>query len=184
MLKRNLKIDIVHVPFEGGGENVTALLGGHVDMSIVGLTPIQGQIASGKARLLAVSSPKRFPNMPQVPTLVEKGYMKSAIGTALGLAGPRGLSPAIVSQWDAAIQKTLQDQKIVSAVESLAGIVIDYQSGEAYKRICWTTMPSTRRLLRLGPNRRHRGRHIGLPRVRCSSAAGEGRMQDRIREAL
>jgi tripartite-type tricarboxylate transporter receptor subunit TctC len=134
VLKRNLKIDIVHVPFEGGGENVTALLGGHVDMSIVGLTPIQGQIASGKARLLAVSSPKRFPTMPQVPTLVEKGYMKSAIGTALGLAGPRGISPAIVSQWDAAIQKTLQDQKIVSAVENLAGIVIDYQSGEAYKK--------------------------------------------------
>jgi tripartite-type tricarboxylate transporter receptor subunit TctC len=134
VLKRNLKIDIIHVPFEGGGENVTALLGGHVDMSIVGLTPIQGQIASGQARLLAVSASKRFPTMPQVPTLREKGYMKTAIATALGLGGPKGLPPAIVRQWDAAIQKTLKEPKVIAAVEKLAGIVIDYQPGEEYKK--------------------------------------------------
>ena len=134
VLKRNAKIDIVPVPFESGGEIVTNLLGGHVDMAIVGLTPIQGQVDSGKARLLAVSAPKRFPTMPQVPTIVEKGYMKSALATALGLAGPKGLSPTIVSQWDAAIQKTLKDPKVITAVEKLAGIVIDYQKGEGYRK--------------------------------------------------
>ena len=59
---------------------------------------------------------------------------KSAIGTALGLAGPKGLPPAIVGQWNEAIKKTLQYPKIVSTVEKLAGIVIDYPSGEADKK--------------------------------------------------
>jgi tripartite-type tricarboxylate transporter receptor subunit TctC len=134
VFNRDAKIDISYVPFDSGGETVTNLLGGHTDLAVVSLPSIKSQVLAGKARILAVCSPKRLPDFPELPTMGEKGYKKSSIATGVGLAGPKGLASAIVSKWEEAIEKTLKDPKVIAIIEKLGGVVVDFKSGEDYKK--------------------------------------------------
>jgi tripartite-type tricarboxylate transporter receptor subunit TctC len=134
VFNRDANVDITYIPFDGGGEVVTNLLGGHTDFAIASLPSIKSHVSSGKARLLAVCSPKRLPSFPEIPTLAEKGYKKSSFATALGLGGPKGLAPAIVSKWEESIEKTLKDPKVIAIIEKIDGVVIDFKSGEDYRK--------------------------------------------------
>jgi tripartite-type tricarboxylate transporter receptor subunit TctC len=134
VFNRDAAIEIGAVPFDSGGETVINLLGGQTDLCVVSLSAIKSQVVGGKARLLGFCSPKRISEFPQVPTLGEKGYKKSSIATGVGLAGPKGVPPAIVSKWEEAIGKTLRDPKGIAIIEKLGGAVIDYKSGEEYKK--------------------------------------------------
>ncbi len=134
VFKREANVDIAYIPFDGGGEVVTNLLGGHTDFAVTSLPSVKAQIDSGGVRILAACSPKRIPSLPAVPTLAEKGYKKSSFSTTLGLAGPKGLDPAIVSQWERALDKTLKDAKVIAIVEKIEGVVIDFKGGEDYKK--------------------------------------------------
>jgi tripartite-type tricarboxylate transporter receptor subunit TctC len=138
VFSRDAKVEISPVPFDGGGEIVTNLLGGHVDVAFASLPSVKSQLAAGKFRMLTVCAPRRLPTFPDIPTISEKGYKKSSIGTALGLAGPKGLSPAIVTKWEEAMEKVSKDPKVIAAVEKLEGIVIDYKTGEDYKKELFT----------------------------------------------
>ncbi len=140
VLNRDAKIEIIPIPFEGGGEIVTNLLGGHTDLCVASMSAVKSQVLSGKVRILAVCSPKRLPDFPDVPTIGEKGYKKSSIATGIGLAGPKGLPPAIVSRWTEAVDKTLKDPKAIATIEKLGGLVIDFKTGEDYKKELMTDL--------------------------------------------
>jgi putative tricarboxylic transport membrane protein len=66
-------LEIVYVPFHGGGEALAALLGGHVDVGPLDVSEIVGQIEAGEVRVLAVLSEERLPGFPDLPTAVEQG---------------------------------------------------------------------------------------------------------------
>jgi tripartite-type tricarboxylate transporter receptor subunit TctC len=134
VFNRDAKIEIVPIPFDSGGESITNLLGGHTDLCVNSLPSTKPHILAGKARLLAMCSPKRISDFPEVPTMTEKGYKKSSIATGVGLAGPKGLASTIVSQWEEATDRTLKDPKVIAIIEKLGGVVIDFKSGEAYKK--------------------------------------------------
>jgi tripartite-type tricarboxylate transporter receptor subunit TctC len=134
MFNRDAKIEITPVPFSGGGECVPALLGGHVDMTVLSMAPVKMHVLSGKVRPLALFSPKRFADFPQIPTVAEKGYKTSNITTGIGLGGPKGLSPAIVKKWQDALDKTMKDPKVIQIVDKLEGFIIDFKPGEAYRK--------------------------------------------------
>ena len=134
MLKKDAKIDLTPVPFGGGGEGLTNLLGGHIDLIVLSITPVKALYLAGKVRILALFSPKRRPDFPEIPTVAEKGYRASNITTGIGLAGPKGLPSAIVKTWAEAVEKTMKDPKVVKLVDNLEGIVIDYKRGEEYKK--------------------------------------------------
>ncbi len=131
---RDAKIDITPVPFDSGGESATNLLGGHTDLAVLSPPSLKSHVVAGTARMLVVCSPKRLPDFPDIPTMTEKGYPKSSIATGVGLAGPSGLSPAIVSKWEGALDRTLKDPKVIAIVEKLGGVVVDFKSGEGYKK--------------------------------------------------
>lgn len=131
---RDAKMEISPIPFDSGGESVTNLLGGHTDLTVVSLPSLKSHVLSGKARILAFCSPKRIKDFPDVPTLAEVGYKASSIATGVGLAGPKGLPPAVVKSWQEAISKTLKDPKVIETIEKLGGAVVDYKSGEDYKK--------------------------------------------------
>jgi tripartite-type tricarboxylate transporter receptor subunit TctC len=133
VFNRDAKVEITYIPFDGGGEVTTNLLGGHTDFAVASLPPIKAHVLSGKVRLLAVCSPKRFPNFPDIQTLAEKGYKKSSFATALGLGGPKGLAPAIVRRWEEAIDKTLKDPSVIATIEKIEGVAVDFKRGEDYK---------------------------------------------------
>ena len=134
VFNRDAKIEITPVPFDSGGESVTNLLGGHTDLCISALPSLKSHVLAGKARILAFCSPKRLSDFPDIPTLGEKGYRKASIATGVGLAGPKGLAPAIASKWEDAMDRTMKDPKVIAVIEKLGGVVIDFKSGEGYKK--------------------------------------------------
>jgi len=127
-------VEINSVPFDSGGETVVNLVGGHTDLCIVSVSALKAQLDAGKARILAVCSPKRIPGFPDVPTLAEKGFKKSSIATGVGLAGPKGLDPAVVDKWETAISATLKDPNVIAVIEKLGGCFVDFKNGEEYKK--------------------------------------------------
>ncbi len=149
---RDAKLDVAWVPFDGGGEVVASILGGHVDFALPSISVISPHLDSGKVRMLALASPKRLSQYSNVPTLAEKGYPKASFAVALGLGGPKGLPPAIVAKLQKAMDTTLKDPKVIAALGKIPGIVIDFKTGEDYykelmanagvfKEIAATTQP-------------------------------------------
>lgn len=154
VFNRDAKVDISYVPFDSGGETVTNLLGGHTDLAVVSMPSVKSQIVAGKARILAVCSPKRLPDFPEFPTMGEKGYKISSIATGVGLAGPKGLAPAIVSKWEGAIETTLKDPKVIAIIEKLGGVVVDFKSGEGYKKELMADLATFREVLPTLPGKK------------------------------
>jgi tripartite-type tricarboxylate transporter receptor subunit TctC len=84
----------------------------------------------------------------------EKGYKISSIATGVGLAGPKGLAPAIVSKWEEAAEKTIKDPKVIPIIEKLGGVVIDFKSGEGYKKELLADMSTFREVLPTLPGKK------------------------------
>jgi tripartite-type tricarboxylate transporter receptor subunit TctC len=66
--------------------------------------------------------------------VAEKGYKTSNIATGVGLAGPKGLPPAVVKKWEDGIEKSMKDPKVVAIIDKLEGLVIDFKKGEGYRK--------------------------------------------------
>ena len=98
LLKKMAGIDIVHVPYKGGGPAVQDLVGGHVPMGVLGSTPLIPHHKSGRIRILAFTSKERFAPMPEVPTLHESGFAGFDTGQWLGLLVPRGTPDDIIQK--------------------------------------------------------------------------------------
>ena len=133
MLNVDAKVEIAAVPFGGGGELVPNLLGGHVDLGFISVSPIKSQISAGKMRILAVLSTTRLTDYPQVPTTFEKGYSRTIISTGIGLLGPKGLSPIVVKKWEEVTEATMKDPKIVATLVKL-DYLIDFKRGDDFKK--------------------------------------------------
>lgn len=102
------KVDMTKVrlvAFTSTGEGVTALLGGHVDVLSGGTVQIAPHVASGRMRLLAVSSTKRLPGpLAAAPTWPEQGY-KGVLENWRGVIGARGITPQQIAYWDGVFGK-------------------------------------------------------------------------------
>ncbi len=111
-------VDMLHVPFKGTGEAMAALLSGDVDLTFSSTGSAVPQVKGGKLILLAVGSPKRLPDYPNVPAVAETlpGY---DISTWYGLAGPKGLPPAIVERIYTEVQSILKDPAVVKRFDEL-----------------------------------------------------------------
>ncbi|MEW6623394.1 MAG: tripartite tricarboxylate transporter substrate-binding protein [Bacillota bacterium] len=88
LLEEKAGIKLTHVPFNGAAPAVTDLVGGHIQAVSVSPAEVQGQVQAGELKILAVMSPERNPNFPDVPTFKELGY-DITFGTWRGLAVPK-----------------------------------------------------------------------------------------------
>ena len=113
MHKAGVNMKQVRMPaFKGGGETVTAVLGGHADALITSVSTSVPHVEGGKMRAIAVSSTQRLGGvMASVPTWQELGYQSS--GSWKGLVGPKGLTPAQIAFWEDVMRKTAQSDEIV-----------------------------------------------------------------------
>lgn len=93
-----------HIPFQGSGPAITALLGGHVDMASTAIAPAQAHLKAGTLRALAVFSESRLKAFPDVPTLKEMGYNIGS-PTLYGIAAPKGTPREVVDALYAAAKK-------------------------------------------------------------------------------
>lgn len=96
---------LMHVPYRGSGPAITDLLGGQIDMVIETLPALLPQVASGKIRLLGVTTAKRATALPDLPTLMEQGVKDYSVATAYALLAPAGTPPDLVDKLSAGMQK-------------------------------------------------------------------------------
>lgn len=96
-----------HIPYNGAGEVIPALLGKHADFSLMGPGEAIGQLKAGQLRALGIMADTRIESLPEVATLKELGH-DVVSGTWRGIAVPKGTSPKIVAALDAAIKKSVE----------------------------------------------------------------------------
>jgi tripartite-type tricarboxylate transporter receptor subunit TctC len=109
----------VHVPFAGLAPALTALLGGNVQFMITSTGAATPHIASGKLRPLAITSLKRSPRLPDVPTMAELGYPGFEVLAWCGLATPAGTPSDIVTRWNELANDAMNDPKVRNQILTL-----------------------------------------------------------------
>jgi tripartite-type tricarboxylate transporter receptor subunit TctC len=98
LLKNLAQVDIVAIPYKGGGPAMNDLLGGQIPMSFNNGPESVGQISAGTVRALGVTTAKRAPFLPDVPTMAEAGVPRYDTGVWWGLVGPAAMPANIVAQ--------------------------------------------------------------------------------------
>jgi tripartite-type tricarboxylate transporter receptor subunit TctC len=107
LFKSMAGIDIVHVPYKGGAASSADLAGGQVQLVITNLPEQVAYIRSGRTRALGVSTPRRSPQFPDVPTIAESGLAGYEVTVWYGLCGPGGMPGALVEKMNADLQKAV-----------------------------------------------------------------------------
>lgn len=129
-IKSALGLDLLHVPYKGSGQSVPAFVAGEVQVVFASLPALLAHVKAGKAKLLAVTSPKRSSQTPDVPAVSEfiPGY---DFVTGMGLLGPVGTPPAIIARLTGEVAKVMQKPDLAAR---LVGLGIEAVGGtpEAY----------------------------------------------------
>lgn len=112
MLKSMTGVDVIHVPYKGGGPAITALLGGEVQLAFGNIPAARPHLQSGRLKALAVASAKRTSMMPQVPTLIESGLPEFQYTTWYAFFVPVRTPRAIVDFVNAELGRALADRGI------------------------------------------------------------------------
>ena len=105
-------IDTVHVPYKGGGPVSAALIAGEVQWTIVPAAAVATQVRAGRLRALAVSTAKRSPLLPELPTIAEAGVPGYEYNAWNGAFAPRGTPQPVIRAVHAALQKALAEAEI------------------------------------------------------------------------
>src|SRR5437899_1607892 len=116
LFKTQAGLDITYIPYKGSASSVNDLLGGQTHFTIDGMLILIPQVKAGKLRALAVARPERWPDLPDVPTLVESGYPDFIIDAWTGVMAPKGTPPQIVARLNAVINDGLKTEEIKTAL--------------------------------------------------------------------
>lgn len=123
-LKLMAGINMIHVPYNGSGPAMTALLGGHVDMFFVNMQSATPMVKSGKLRPIAVTSPKRHDAAPAVPTVAESGYPQFDAGnTWYGLLAPAGLPADVAQRLYSDSARVVQIRQVAEQLENVGATI-------------------------------------------------------------
>jgi tripartite-type tricarboxylate transporter receptor subunit TctC len=107
-----IQTDVLTVPYKGTGPAMNDLLGGQVDFMCDQTTNTTGQIKGGKVKVYGVTSAKRVPSLPDVPTLAEMGVKGAEVSIWHALYAPKGTPKPVVDRLVAAMQEALKDQGV------------------------------------------------------------------------
>ena len=112
-LKRDKGADWVRVPFRGGGEAVTGILGGSTPIGLIALGNVTSYIKAGKMDALVLVNNKRTPLLPNVPTLEDIGYKGAPSQTWYGLFAPAGTPKEVIDRINAEVRSVFADKAFV-----------------------------------------------------------------------
>jgi tripartite-type tricarboxylate transporter receptor subunit TctC len=119
--KSRAGIEVIHVPYRGGGPSIQDVVAGHIQFTFEGISVLLPLIQSGQLRALAVTSPKRSPLLPDVPTMIESGFPNFATSAWTGLLAPAGTPPDVIAKLNGAVNQALQSAEMKAALDRLAG---------------------------------------------------------------
>jgi tripartite-type tricarboxylate transporter receptor subunit TctC len=119
LFKQMAGIEAVHVPFNGSPPAVTATIQDETQMIFAVMQPLQAQIQAGKLRALAVTTAKRFPLLPDYPTIAESGYPGFEALAWNGVLVPAGTPKAIIARLNAEMNAILKEPDVVQKLHAL-----------------------------------------------------------------
>jgi len=130
-LARLAGFEAVHVPFKGGADVTTAMLGGHVMVNVNSVPSIVQHVEAGKARFLAIFNKERHPKLSVVQTAKEQGY-DIVYSAPYGLVGPRNMPSEVVKRLHDAFKVALNDPSTQALLVNTLYDHIEYRSTEDY----------------------------------------------------
>jgi len=136
MFKQLTGTSIVHVPYKGSGDAIKDLLAGVVAMNFDTMPPVMPHVQAGKLRGLAISTPRRLSQLPEVPTFAEEGITGFDVANWYGVMAPAGTPRDIVQKLNADINKAMQVPEVRARLEGV-GTQLKEQSAaefEAYMK--------------------------------------------------
>jgi len=119
LLKKVAGIDIVAVPYKGGGQAVVDSLAGHVPVFFASVPVVITHVAAGRLKAIAVTTGKRAAAMPDVPTVAEAGYPGCQIDNWYGLVAPAGTPRAVIDRLNREVTVVLLTQDVVTRIREL-----------------------------------------------------------------
>ncbi len=125
-------LDMGHIPYKGSPPAIQAMLNGETCCLFAQLQTVLGQHNAGTLRLLGMSTTKRVPLLPEIPTIAEAGLPGFASVTWYGILGPKGVDAEIVKKFNAAFKTILEDKEIVSKLAGI-GNAVRYETPEQFK---------------------------------------------------
>jgi tripartite-type tricarboxylate transporter receptor subunit TctC len=128
-IQNKLKLEII--PYQGSGQAALAVMTGEADFVVMETSPVQGQLAAGKLKALAVAGEKRLKSFPQIPTTAEAGFPDYRAGTTFGLYVAGGTPPEIVQRLNAAINRIISVPAFSARLLDL-GIETSPKSSDAF----------------------------------------------------
>ncbi|HPU49985.1 MAG TPA: tripartite tricarboxylate transporter substrate binding protein [Burkholderiaceae bacterium] len=117
-------VQMTHVPYKGSGQAIVDLLGGNVDLNFDSPPNILPHFKAGKLKVLAITSERRSPLMPDVPTLAEAGVPNAEMLQWFALLAPAGLPAPILQRLNAEVAAILKQPDVVSSIASQGGEII------------------------------------------------------------
>jgi tripartite-type tricarboxylate transporter receptor subunit TctC len=120
ILKSQAGLDMVHIPYKGGGPAMTDLIGGRIDLMIEVAPSAGPQARGGRIKALAVSTARRSASFPELPTIAESGIPGFDVSAWDGLFAPARTPRAVVDKLNAAVRRALADPELVAALANRA----------------------------------------------------------------
>jgi tripartite-type tricarboxylate transporter receptor subunit TctC len=124
-------IELNHVPYKGSGQAMQDVLGGRVKVTFAGVPNVLNQVRNGRLRALGVTGDKRWPDLPDVPTIAEAGVAGYEASLWLGMLAPADTPPAVIDRLAAAIDKSLHDKTLVEQLHH-AGIAPQFMGPQEF----------------------------------------------------
>jgi tripartite-type tricarboxylate transporter receptor subunit TctC len=120
LFKARAGIDIVHVPYKGGAPSINDLVAGNVQMTFEGTSVLLPLIQAGRLRALAVTTAKRIPQLPDVPTMMESGFADFVVTSWTGLLAPAHTPDTVIAKLNASINAGLKTPDLLNALANLS----------------------------------------------------------------
>ena len=122
-----------HVPFKGGESVTTALLGGHVEVTLDAPSKMLPHVNAGKLRILLIS--KKLPELPNIPSITELGYKQDLLTAWLAMFAPAGIPLEVKKVLLPSIEKAIKNPELKAKIEKMEGYLVDYKSPEELKKL-------------------------------------------------
>jgi tripartite-type tricarboxylate transporter receptor subunit TctC len=123
--------EMVHIPYKGGGQAVTDIIGGQTSLGMLGVTPVLAHIKSGQLKAYAVTTTFRIPSLPNVPTMEEAGLKGYEATQYFVAAVPAGVDTRIIARLNAAIAEVSSTPAMVTALDAGGQVASKLSPAEA-----------------------------------------------------
>jgi tripartite-type tricarboxylate transporter receptor subunit TctC len=133
LVQDQLKVKMTHIPYKGGGPLVQDAIAGHVPIAIGSAALLSPSVKAGRVRAIGVTSAKRFPGMPDVPTISEQGVPNFDSEAWWGLHAPAGTPPAIIAKMHKAFGEALKNPNVEGKLTE-QGVILRISSPPEFQK--------------------------------------------------